>query len=176
MEKFSRFTNAFFIFTLTGILTAAYYQQFFKHERPCPLCLLQRLSMFGIALGLFINLTKGISPLHYGFSIIFAVYGGTVSLRQVALHACPNFPVFGIPVWGFELFTWAFLVFAISIFAIAILLFLMPKEQVVKKMDWFESLAAILLLILMISNCYTTFLECSLGPCVDIPWPQPSST
>ena len=174
MEKFTRFANTLFMLVLMGVLASAYYQQFFKSERPCPLCIIQRLSMFGIAAGLFLNLRVKISASHYSFSTIFAIFGGAVSLRQIFLHICPNFPVFGIPVFGLELFTWAFLVFVVSIFSISILLFLIPKKQVVKNLNWFETITALIFLLLLISNCFTTFLECSFGPCVDVPWPQPS--
>ena len=169
MEKFTRFANTLFILVLMGVLASAYYQQFFKTERPCQLCLIQRLSMFGVATGLFLNLRIKISATHYSFSILFAIFGGSVSLIQIFLHICPNFPVFGIPVLGLELFTWAFLVFAASIFAISILLFLIPKVQVVKNLHWFETVTAVIFLLLLISNCFTTFLECSFGPCVDVP-------
>ena len=123
MEKFTRFANTLFILVLMLVLSSAYYQQFFKAERPCPLCIIQRICMFGVATGLFLNLRIKISATHYSFSILSAILGGTVSLRQIFLHICPNFPVFGIPVFGLELFTWAFLVFVTSIFSISILLF-----------------------------------------------------
>ena len=175
MEKFIRFANALFILVLMGILTAAYYQQFFKHERPCPLCILQRLGMFGVSLGLFLNLRQRIRTIHYGFSLLFAIFGAFVSLRQISLHVCPGFPIFGIPVFGLELYTWAFMAFALSIISIALLLLLKPKEVVIIKMNWFEWVASTVLLLLLLSNFYTTYLECTFGPCIDLPWPQPTS-
>lgn len=171
MEKFSRFSNALFIFVLMGILLSAYYQQFFHHETPCPLCLLQRFSMFGVAIGLCLNLRKGIFPRHYGFSILFALFGGSVSLRQIALHVCPGFPVFGIPVFGLSLYTWAFLAFVLSILAIATLLMIYPKEEIwAPEMNWFEWLAILSVLILLITNSITTFQQCGFSPCEDVPW------
>ncbi|MBX7066992.1 MAG: disulfide bond formation protein B [Parachlamydiales bacterium] len=175
MEKFLRFANALFILVFVGMLASGYYEQIFHHEQPCPLCRLQRLAMFGISLGLFLNLRNGINHKHYGFSLFFALFGGTVSLRQMALHACPGFPVFGIPVWGLSLYTWAFLAFAISILAIAILLILHPKEMPSSSMNWFEWLAAICILILLCANAATSFYYCGYGPCQDVPWPQPPS-
>lgn len=176
MEKFLRFANALFLLVLAAILASAYFQQFFHHELPCPLCMLQRLGLFGVAAGLFSNLRNGIHARHYGFSLLCAVYGGVVSIRQIALHVCPGFPIFGIPVWGMSLYTWAFLAFSISIFAIGALLMLQPKERTsVQKMNRFEWLASLAILLLLVANVYTTYYQCQYGPCEDVPWPQPPS-
>ena len=174
MERFSRIANTLFILVLMGILSASYYQQFFKNGNPCPLCILQSFGMFGVALGLCLNLRVGIEPKHYGFSLLFALFGGGVSLRQIALHICPGFSVFGIPVFGLSLYTWAFLAFVISVFAIATLLMLYPKERgQVPKLNWFEWIAILAVLVLLTANHITTFRQCALGPCQDVPWPQP---
>ena len=170
MHYFSRVCNTLLILVLMGILSSAYYQQYVKQGMPCPLCILQRLAMFGVALGAFLNLRRGVSASHYGISLLSAIFGGAVSLRQVALHVCPGFPVFGVPVWGLSLYTWAFLAFAASAFSIAVLLFFCPKEKKIIPMNWFEWTAAIILFALLLSNTITTFEECGMGPCVDLPW------
>lgn len=175
MNRFSRFANTLFILVLMFVLSAAYYEQFTKHESPCPLCMLQRVGMFGVALGLCLNLRKGIEPLHYGFSILFALFGGAVSLRHIALHVCSGFSAFGIPVFGYSLYTWAFIVFFLSLFSIGTLLLLYAKEEEPKvKMNRFEWVAFFAVLILLVANCISTYQQCSFSPCEDLPWPQTS--
>lgn len=175
MEKFCRFSNAAFICVLMGVLLSAFYQQFTHHLHPCPLCFLQRLAMLGISMGLFLNLRLQMNPMHYGFSLLSAIFGGSVSLRQIALHVCPGFPIFGQPVLGLSLYTWAFLVFVLSGVSIGILLMISPKEQEIKKMNTFELFVAFFLLAMIISNCVITYVDCFFGPCQDVPWPQPSA-
>src|SRR5438309_1966573 len=122
--RLARTLNAALAIILMLILSAAYYQQYFKHETPCPLCLLQRLGMIGVAFGAVLNLRFGIQPLHYGFSLLSAFFGGSVSVRQILLHICPGSPIFGYPVFGLSLYTWAFFTFCASIVAMILLLFL----------------------------------------------------
>ncbi len=166
MEKILRFANALFILVLMGILSGSYYIQFFKHEMPCALCIFQRFAMCGIGLGCFLNLRNGLAPKHYGLSLLFALFGASVSLRHIAFHACPGFPPFGMPVFGLSLYTWAFLTFIFSIFATALLLLLQPKEPLPpSKFNLFEWTISLLLLLFLLSNSYTTYLECFWGPC-----------
>lgn len=175
MHSVARILNALMVLVFMGILASAYYQQFFKHEMPCPLCILQRLGMFSVSLGALMNLRFGIKPKFYGLSLLSALYGAGVALRQMALHVCPNFPVFGLPVFGIDLYTWSFFAFATSIFALSILLFLynpkdVPKEK--PKLHWLDKLAFLVFIILLSANFITTFMECGLGACKDVPWPQ----
>ncbi len=171
--RLSRTLNAVLALILMGILSSAYFQQYFKQETPCPLCLLQRLGMIGVAIGAILNLRFGIQPLHYGFSLLSAFFGGSVSVRQILLHICPGSPVFGYPVFGLSLYTWAFLTFCSSVIAVVLLLFLYSANDKDKfKMNWFERLACIAVFALTFLNFITTFDECALGFCKDIPWPQ----
>jgi len=167
MEKFCRFLNTLMIFILVGILASAYYQQFSKHEEPCPLCLLQRLGMIGVATGAFLNLRFGIRPVFHGISLLAAIGGAAVSIRQILLHICPGSPTFGIPVFGLGLYTWAFLAFSASILGTSLLLMLYHPTFKAAKMSLLEKSAALLLILITFSNMITTFLECGFGVCVE---------
>src|SRR5207237_10020354 len=92
--------------------------------RPCSLCLLQRLCMIAIAVALFMNIRDGIKAQHYGLAIISAILGMLVSLRQISLHICPQFPPYGEPILGYDLYFWSFVVFVSAIFTCALLLIL----------------------------------------------------
>jgi hypothetical protein len=80
--------------------------------------------MIGVAIALLMNLRFGIRVQYYALAILSALSGRLVSLRQISMHVCPEFPTFGEPVLGLDLYVWAFIVFACSIFACAILIIL----------------------------------------------------
>lgn len=164
-----RSLNTIWAFVICGVLLGGYSVQFLKHELPCPLCLLQRLSMIGVAMGPLLNLRFGIYPAHYAVSILSALFGGFVSLRQISLHICPGFSSFGEPVLGLELYTWALVVFACSIFVSAILLFLhttSPQHIQKVQMSIFEKIAFWLVLFMTAANVVTTLQECGLSACI----------
>lgn len=165
--------NASMILVLMGILTAAYYQQHFKQELPCPLCILQRAAMIGVAIGSLLNLRFGIRSAHYAFSCLSTLVGGAVAVRQICLHICPGSPIFGIPVYGLSLYTWSFLTFCSAFFVIIVFLFLYsPKDEKKMAMNWLDKLSFFAVLILTIANCITTLDQCGIGFCQDIPWSQ----
>jgi len=159
-----RFLNTLWIYILVGILLGAYIYQEVEAEIPCPLCMLQRLAMICMAIGPMLNLRVKVSTVHYGISLLSCIFGGTVSLRQIALHICPGFPTFGIRIFGLELYTWAFLVFACSLLGLALLLFLYKREEK-RPLNLFEKGAFAAILLITLSNCITTFLECGLSAC-----------
>lgn len=161
--------NAILILILCGVLFGGFFVQFFKHEQPCPLCLLQRLGMIGVAIGAALNLRFGIDPKHYAFSLLSCLVGSSVALRQITLHVCPNFPVSEVaPVLGLSLYTWSFIVFFCSVLSIALLLFLYDiRHQEKVPMNWLAKTALIALFLLIAGNVITTYLICGLGPCAD---------
>lgn len=168
MNQLQRIGNLVFIFVLCGVLIAAYFYQYIMREPPCPLCLLQRLGMIGIAVALLMNLRSGIRIEHYGLAILSALVGPLGSLRQIALHVCPQFPTYGEPVLGFNLYVWALIVFTCSLFACALLLILYgfsthrdyhPAWKTPEK--W--ALGSILLVTL--ANVFTAFSECGFTSC-----------
>lgn len=171
MVTYERNLNALLIIILSGVLLSAYAVQFLWNEEPCPLCLLQRLGMLGVASGALMNLRFGVRPFHYGLSLISAVVGGTVALRQISLHVCPGFaPPFGLPVLGLSLYTWSFLVFVCSVLYIAFLLFLYkPGESELEPAAYtkWSKTAFSLIFFVALTNVITTWMQCGLGPCVD---------
>ncbi len=167
VQEWERGLNALMAIVISFVLLSAYYVQFVLEEEPCCLCMLQRLGMISVACGNLLNLRFGIRPSHYGLSIISALCGASVSLRQISLHVCPQFPTFGEPMMGLSLFTWAFLVFLCSIVGVALLLFFYNPERSAKKpshLNWFEKLPFGLLFAIALANVVTTFIQCGFGP------------
>ncbi len=172
MISFQKNINALIILTIAGILLGAYGVQLFLHEEPCPLCMLQRIGMIGVAASLALNLKFGIRPFHYGLALLSSLFGGFVALRQISLHVCPGFPEFGLPVMGLSLYTWSFFVFVSCVLAVAILLFLYnPDENKESELfiNRFQSFAFWIIFFITIANVISTLAQCGLGVCQDHP-------
>lgn len=157
--------NAFQVLIISAVLFGALSIQFFEQEEPCPLCLLQRIGMLGVASGALMNCRFGPHKSHYGLSLLSAFFGGFVALRQIALHICPGFPTFGRPFWGLSLYTWSFIVFCSSVAYIGLELLIFDQSKEKEGMNWFCHLAFFVLFLAALINVVATFFECGLGPC-----------
>ncbi len=96
------------LYVIAAILTAAMAYQYLNAEIPCPLCLLQRLALFGVCFGIVQNFRVGYSDRNAGWSLLFSLFLLIVSVRQTLIniyprpgHAYVGSAVFGIhmPVW-----------------------------------------------------------------------------
>jgi len=167
--------NSYAVLGICGVLLGAYYIQFVEGEFPCPLCLLQRLAMLGVAFGAMLNLRYGIHTRHYGVSLLSAIFGASVSIRQILLHIDPSDSGYGSPVLGMHLYTWAFIVFAVVILLIGIMMFFetqfedSSENRSAKSIGWFIKAVFFLVVLIAAVNVVTTFLECGLGQCPDNP-------
>jgi hypothetical protein len=173
-----RAINALALIGLLGVLTGSLALQFWVGEQPCPLCLVQRSAMIGLAVGPIMNLLWGMRPMHYGLSILAAFVGGAGSVRQILLHiADPADPGYGPAFLGFHLYTWAFITFAVGVVGIAVLLlwdrqFTVNDHGLMAERTWQRAIAfgiitwfIIYLLIIGLS----VLPECGLGMCPDDP-------
>lgn len=170
MVLFQRILNLLFIYVLCVVLLGAYAYQYIKGEQPCPLCLLQRLGMIGIAVALLLNLRFGIKVQHYGLAILSAILGRMVSLRQIGLHVCPEFPTFGEPIFGLDLYVWAYIVFTCSIFACAVLTIIygyFKNQSYLPTWGFAEKIAFWAVGLITLSNTITTLMECGLSACAE---------
>lgn len=119
----ARILNIAALAGLLVVLSGSMDLQFGFDEAPCPLCLIQRSGMIGLAIGPILNLLWGMRPAHYAVSILAAVVGAAGSVRQILLHiADPNDPGYGPAVLGFHLYTWAFITFVIAVIGCAVML------------------------------------------------------
>ena len=96
------------LYVLAAILSTAMAFQYLGGEIPCPLCLLQRVAMFGVCFGIVQNFRNGYSDRNAGWSLLFSLFLLIVSVRQTLLniyprpgHAYVGSAIFGIhmPVW-----------------------------------------------------------------------------
>ena len=164
--------NALLALLLAVILWGAFGIQFFKHEQPCPLCLLQRLGMLGVAAGALMNVKFKPHKFYYGLSLLSAAFGGFVALRHIFLHICPGFPTFGHPFWGLSLYTWSFIIFACTIVYIALLLIFFDSKEPPNlkegRLNWWGQLAFVLTFLVALTNIFMTLHQCGLSVCADV--------
>ena len=152
------------------ILTITFVDQFYQHDLPCPLCLLQRSSFVAVGLCLCMNLLNGIKTTHYGLMILSALLGATTSLRQLFLHITPSDPGYGHLVLGFNLYVLSLIAFLIIIGLIGIaMLFERGFHEAHEQPGPIKFIVVILFLILILANGISTFVECGFFACPDNP-------
>ena len=164
--------NSLCMLVVCSILMGAFYFQYVLGEHPCPLCLLQRMGMLGVILGLALNTHFGFRNGHVSVVMISALVGVTFSIRQVLLHVCPapGEPTgYGTPVMGMHLYSWGVLIFAASILAAALFLLLIRNEQpdTIRRPALFEKIAFHVAVAMSLANTIAAFVECQLGPCCE---------
>lgn len=176
--QIARIINVLALFALIGVLAGSLHLQLGVGEQPCPLCLIQRSAMIGLAVGPVMNLLWGMKPMHYALSILAAMVGGAGSTRQILLHiADPKDPGYGPEVLGYHLYTWAFITFAVAIVGCAfMLLWSKPFEDKDTGLRFQRSvfricaLTAIIWVFLdLLVIAISVLPECGLGMCPDNP-------
>lgn len=170
----ARTLNALGLIALSGGLAIAFLDQFIKGDLPCPICLLQRVGLTAVGVGLALNLIVGPRPAHYGVMIISALIGGAVSLRQIALHVVPGTGSYGDAIFGMHFYTWAFVAFVVVIIGSAAMLFFETQFEKIWEMDHprldrLSQFAIGLFVVLALANTLSTVAECELGMCPENP-------
>jgi len=80
----ARRLNAVFVLAMCAMLLGAYGVQFILRELPCPLCLLQRAGMLGVACGL--------ARAAFALALTLAVANALTVLLMCGLSECPENP------------------------------------------------------------------------------------
>lgn len=172
-----RYLSALGLLALEAVLVYAFYDQFYRHDLPCPLCLLQRVGFVACMIALLLNITYGSKPWHYGLLLMSAVFGAAVALRQVSLHVIPGTPPYGEDFFGMHFYTWAFASF-VSIILLTSLLLLIPGQysengepgfiSFTCQPFWVKTVIAIGLMIIL-TNAGSSLVECGFLVCDDNP-------
>lgn len=107
---------------IAGILTAAMLLQYVDGQLPCPLCLLQRMALFGVCFGIILQLRYGFSYRHIGLSMVFALFLLIVAVRQTLLdiYPRPGHEYIGSAIFGLHMPVWSVLIAVALIFSFAI--------------------------------------------------------
>lgn len=106
---------------IAAILTAAMVLQYANGEIPCPLCLLQRVAMFGVCFGIILQFRYGFSYRNTGMSMIFSLFLLIVSVRQTLLdiYPRPGHEYIGTSVFGLHMPVWSILIAVALLIAFA---------------------------------------------------------
>jgi disulfide bond formation protein DsbB len=158
---------------IAAILTAAMVLQYAFGELPCPLCLLQRVAMFGVCFGLMQNFRNGFSDRNTGYSLLFAIFLLVVSVRQTLLdiYPRPGHEYIGSAVLGLHMPVWSILIAVALITAFAVKLCVFGGEGGVRppaRATLIGKLAmALSLYVIAIAliNAGSVVLQCGFGEC-----------
>jgi disulfide bond formation protein DsbB len=164
--------NALSLYALSAVLIAAFAMQFSRGELPCPLCLLQRAFMCALAIGPVLNLRFGPRPSHYALSMLAALAGAAVSVRQILLHILPGDPGYGSATFGYHYYTWAFILFVAALGLLTLMLLLdsqFDRTEAEPRPAAAARVAVLLAIGLTAANILSTLAICGFASCPDNP-------
>jgi hypothetical protein len=127
-----------------------------------------------LAVGPVLNVRFGPHPSHYAISLLTAIAGAGIAMRQVLLHIMPGDPGYGSALLGYHYYTWAFIGFAVAIALIAVML-LFERQFAANtagepiEIGNFARIAVWLVIALTALNVISTLLECGFSACADSP-------
>ncbi len=172
--------SAIDLIVISLVILIAFFLQFYLHELPCPLCLLQRLGLIAIGFGFLLNLHYRPRPSHYMLSLLAAVFTSFIALRQICLHIVPGTGSYGNALFGLHLYTWVFIACVFAIVYISLTLsfrsqytHLLSAEHVEEpKSCWQKTLTHLAFFMffgIALANVISTFMECGTQECPDNP-------
>lgn len=156
---------------LAAILTAAMVMQYALGEIPCPLCLLQRVAMFGCCFGLIQQLRPGTSERGTGIALLFSVLLLVISVRQTLLDIYPRagHDYIGSPVLGLHLPVWSAIIAAALFSGLALRLTLFGGARMTDDGRTLPAMLVQPLVIYVVAICAINFLsiiaQCGLDQC-----------
>ena len=160
---------------IAAIQTAALVMQYGFGELPCPLCLLQRIAMFGVCFGILVSFRNGHSARDTGICLVFAVLLLVVAERQSLLdiYARPGHAYVGSAVLGLHMPVWGAVIGIVLVIAFALKLTILGEEKDTgrHKLDSFPTLSRLSTLVggavmlLCLVNLASAFLQCGFSEC-----------
>ena len=157
---------------LAAILTAAMILQYGYGEVPCPLCLLQRIAIFGICFALMLQDRRSDRARCIGLGIVSALFLLVVSARQTLLDICPlpGRSYVGSAVRGLHMPVWSVFVAlaVIATFAVQLAVLGGGESREAASSPLLARIAAIAglyIIALCAMNLVSAILQCGLGAC-----------
>lgn len=160
---------------IAGILTTAMTMQYVYGELPCPLCLLERVALFGVAFGIGMNFRHGFSYRNTGISLLFAIFLLVVSVRQTLLdiYPRPGHEYIGTAVLGLHMPVWSILIAVAILTGYALKLTVLGDDDRLEhsriaRISWLSGIAQALSLYvvgLCVINFGSVIVQCGLGEC-----------
>jgi len=157
---------------LSAILTAAMVMQFALADIPCPLCLLQRVAMFGCCFGLLHQLRTHKSERGGGIALLFALLLLVIATRQTLLDLFPRpgHAYIGSAVFGVHMEVWSVVIGVSLLLALALRLTLFGSPRILPQAERPPFARAVRLLefyvvLICVLNFASVVLQCGLGEC-----------
>jgi disulfide bond formation protein DsbB len=160
---------------IAGILTAAMTLQYANRELPCPLCLLERVALFGVCFGVLQNFRHGFSYRNTGYSLLFTVLLLVISVRQSLLdiYPRPGHAYIGSAIFGIHMPVWSIIIALTLLTAYAVKLAILGGDEFLRDADIqsyprIKRLADIIglyVIALLAINFVSVVLQCGLGEC-----------
>jgi disulfide bond formation protein DsbB len=168
--------NHLFLFammlTMAAVLTTAMVFQYYGGEIPCPLCLLQRVAMFGVCYGVILHFRLGYSARNDGVSMLFALFLLIVSARQTLLdiYPRPGHSYIGNAVLGLHMPVWSVVIAVAILLAFAIKLAVLGGEdlrdlQPPPALGRLARLLCLYVVAICLINLVSVILQCGAGAC-----------
>jgi disulfide bond formation protein DsbB len=168
--------NDLFLFammlTMAAVLTTAMVFQYYGGEIPCPLCLLQRVAMFGICYGVILHFRHGYSARNDGLSMLFALFLLIVSARQTLLdiYPRPGHSYIGNAVLGLHMPVWSVVIAVAVLLAFAIKLAVLGGEHLRNRepspaLGRVAGLLCLYVVAICLINLVSVMLQCGAGAC-----------
>lgn len=160
---------------IAGILTAAMIMQYVYGELPCPLCLLQRVALFGVCFGIMLNFRNGFSNQNTGFSLLFTIFLLIVSVRQSLLdiYPRPGHEYIGSAVFGIHMPVWSIIIALVLLIAYAAKLAVLGGDRHLREAEvWtfpvicrLACIVSVYVIILCLINLVSVVVQCGFGQC-----------
>ncbi|WP_295142668.1 disulfide bond formation protein B [uncultured Reyranella sp.] len=157
---------------LAAILTAAMVMQFAFGEIPCPLCLLQRVAMFGCCFGLLHQLRARESERGGGVALLFALLLLVIASRQTLLDLVPRpgHAYIGSAVFGIHMPVWSVVIGVSLMLALALRLTLFGAPRLLPQtgrppLARAARLLEFYVVMICVINFASVVLQCGLGEC-----------
>jgi len=122
---------------IAAILTVAIIFQYVKGELPCPLCLLERVALFGVCFGIMRNFRHGFAYRNTGLSLLWTIFLLVVSVRQSLLdiYPRPGHAYIGSPIFGIHMPVWSIIIALALLVAYAIKVTLVGSDAFMRTAD-----------------------------------------
>ena len=160
---------------IAAILTTAMLLQYAKGELPCPLCLIERVAMFGVCFGIIRNLRHGVTDRNTGFSLLFAILLLVVSVRQSLLdiYPRPGHAYIGSAIFGIHMPVWSIIIALSLLVAYALKLAVLGGDEYLRNAGAkaFPAIRrtadalALYVIALCAINLVSVVLQCGFGEC-----------
>ena len=157
---------------VAAILTTAMILQYYGGEIPCPLCLLQRVAMFGVCFGIILHFRHGYSARNAGFSMLFALLLLIISARQTLLdiYPRPGHSYIGSAVLGLHMPVWSVVIAVVILLTFTIKLAILGGEQLADRpplpaLGRLARLLSLYVIAICLINLGSVLVQCGADAC-----------